>query len=49
MLGDTAVAVHPEHPKYGAWVGRKLVLPLTGREIPIIADDYADPEKGTAR
>jgi len=47
MLGDTAVAVHPEHPKYGAWVGRKLVLPLTGREIPIIADDYADPEKGT--
>jgi valyl-tRNA synthetase len=47
MLGDTAVAVHPEHPRYAAWVGRSLVLPLTGREIPIIADDYADPEKGT--
>jgi valyl-tRNA synthetase len=47
MLGDTAVAVHPEHPRYAGWVGRSLVLPLTGREIPIIADDYADPEKGT--
>ena len=47
MLGDTCVAVHPDHPKYGSWVGRKLVLPLTGREIPIIADDHADPEKGT--
>ncbi|MFZ4808491.1 MAG: valine--tRNA ligase [Hyphomicrobiaceae bacterium] len=47
MLGDTAVAVHPEHPRYGAWIGRTLVLPLTGRKIPIIGDDYADPEKGT--
>ena len=47
MLGDTAVAVHPEHPRYGAWIGRTLVLPLTGRTIPIIGDDYADPEKGT--
>ncbi len=47
MLGDTAVAVHPEHPRYKAWIGRKLVLPLTGRKIPIIGDEYADPEKGT--
>ena len=47
MLGDTAVAVHPEHPKYGKWIGRKLTLPLVGREIAIIGDDYADPEKGS--
>ena len=47
MLGDTAVAVHPEHPRYKSWIGRTLVLPLTGRKIPIIGDDYADPEKGT--
>ena len=47
MLGDTAVAVHPEHPRYKSWIGRTLVLPLTGRTIPIIGDDYADPEKGT--
>ena len=47
MLGDTAVAVHPEHPEYGEWIGRTLILPLTGRKIPIIGDDYADPEKGT--
>ncbi|MGE3709222.1 MAG: valine--tRNA ligase, partial [Hyphomicrobiaceae bacterium] len=47
MLGDTAVAVHPEHPKYAAWIGRTLRLPLVGRLIPIIGDDYADPEKGT--
>ncbi len=47
MLGDTAVAVHPEHPRYGSWIGRKVMLPLAGRAIPIIGDDYADPEKGT--
>jgi valyl-tRNA synthetase len=47
MLGDTAVAVHPKHPKFAAWIGRKLILPLTGREIPIVGDEYADPEKGT--
>ena len=47
MLGDTAVAVHPEHPRYKSWIGRTLLLPLTGRKIPIIGDDYADPEKGT--
>jgi valyl-tRNA synthetase len=47
MLGDTAVAVHPEDERYKALVGRHAVLPLTGRLIPIIADDYSDPEKGT--
>jgi valyl-tRNA synthetase len=47
MLGDTAVAVHPEDGRYKALVGKMVVLPITGREIPIIADDYADPEKGS--
>jgi valyl-tRNA synthetase len=47
MLGDTAVAVHPDDPRYAHLVGLKVRLPLTGRLIPIIADDYADPEKGT--
>ncbi len=47
MLGDTAVAVNPEDERYKALVGRHAVLPLTGRLIPIIADEYSDPEKGT--
>ncbi len=47
MLGDTAVAVHPEDERYAALVGKKLRLPLVGRLIPIVADDYSDPEKGT--
>ncbi len=47
MLGDTAVAVHPEDPRYLALVGRNAVLPLVGRRIPIIADDYSDPAKGS--
>jgi valyl-tRNA synthetase len=47
MLGDTAVAVHPDDERYKALVGRHAVLPLTGRLIPIIADAYSDPEKGT--
>lgn len=47
MLGDTAVAVHPKDDRYKALVGRHAVLPLTGRLIPIIADEYSDPEKGT--
>ena len=47
MLGDTAVAVHPDDPRYKDLVGRMAVLPLTGRHIPIIADEYSDPEKGT--
>ena len=47
MLGDTAVAVHPEDPRFRDLVGRRAVLPLVGRAIPIVADDYSDPEKGT--
>mgnify|MGYP003700821403 CR=1 FL=1 len=47
MLGDTAVAVHPEDERYTALVGKRVRLPLVGREIPIIADDYVDPEFGT--
>jgi valyl-tRNA synthetase len=47
MLGDTAVAVHPDDPRYRRLVGRLAILPLVGRRIPIIADEYSDPEKGT--
>ncbi len=47
MLGDTAVAVHPDHPVYGALIGKWAILPLVGRSIPIVGDEYADPEKGT--
>jgi valyl-tRNA synthetase len=47
MLGDTAVAVNPKDERYTAWIGKRVKLPLTGRLIPIIADDYADPEAGT--
>jgi valyl-tRNA synthetase len=47
MLGDTAVAVHPENETLGHLIGRNVVLPLTGRLIPIVGDTYADPEKGT--
>ncbi len=47
MLGDTAVAVHPENEKLKGLIGKRVVLPLVGRAIPIVADDYADPEKGT--
>ncbi len=47
MLGDTAVAVHPEDERYTHLVGKNAVLPLVGRPIPIIADEYSDPEKGT--
>jgi valyl-tRNA synthetase len=47
MLGDTAVAVHPEDARYRDLVGRFAILPLVGWPIPIIADDYSDPEKGT--
>jgi valyl-tRNA synthetase len=47
MLGDTAVAVHPGDERYAALVGKNVVLPLVGRRIPIIADEYSDPEKGT--
>ena len=47
MLGDTAVAVHPDDERYADLVGRFAVLPLVGRRIPIVADAYADPEKGS--
>jgi valyl-tRNA synthetase len=47
MLGDVAVAVHPENEKLKHLIGKTAVLPLVGRRIPIIGDDYADPEKGS--
>jgi valyl-tRNA synthetase len=47
MLGDTAVAVHPENERLKHLIGKTAVLPLVGRRIKIIGDDYADPEKGT--
>ena len=47
MLGDTAVAVHPDDKKYADFIGKIVVLPLLNREIPIIADEHADPEKGS--
>ena len=47
MLGDTAVAVHPENERLKHLIGDFAILPLVGRRIPIIGDDYADPEKGT--
>jgi len=47
MLGDTAVAVHPDDERYKDLVGTNVILPLVGRRIPIIADDYSDPEKGS--
>ena len=47
LLGDTAVAVHPDDERYKALVGKTLTLPLVGREIPIVADSYVDPEFGT--
>ncbi len=47
MLGDTAVAVHPDDERYKALVGKQVRLPLSERLIPIVADDYADPEKGS--
>ena len=47
MLGDSAVAVNPNDSRYNDHIGKKIVLPLVGREIPIISDDYVDPEFGT--
>lgn len=47
MLGDSAVAVHPEDERYQHLIGKTIALPLSEREIPIIADDYVDPEFGT--
>jgi valyl-tRNA synthetase len=47
MLGDTAIAVHPDDARYTHLIGKHAILPLVGRRIPIVADDYSDPEKGT--
>ena len=47
MLGDTAVAVHPDDDRYKDLIGNKVILPLVNKEIPIIADDYVDSEFGT--
>jgi valyl-tRNA synthetase len=47
MLGDVAVAVHPDNERLKHLIGKTAILPLVGRRIPIIADTYADPEKGT--
>jgi valyl-tRNA synthetase len=47
LLGDTAVAVHPQNERLRHLIGKRATLPLVGRAIPILADEYADPEKGT--
>lgn len=47
LFGDVAVAVHPDDARYKEYIGKKVVLPLTGKEIPIIADEYVDPAFGT--
>jgi valyl-tRNA synthetase len=47
MLGDTAVAVHPDDPRYTRLIGKTVELPLTGRRIPVIADEHVDPTFGT--
>ncbi|MGG3560458.1 valine--tRNA ligase [Neobacillus rhizosphaerae] len=47
MLGDTAVAVHPEDERYKHLIGKTVILPIVGREIPIVADDYVDMEFGS--
>src|ERR1700687_3512777 len=47
MLGDVAVAVHPGHERLKHLIGKPAILPLVGRRIPVIGDDYADPAKGT--
>ncbi|AMA61539.1 valine--tRNA ligase [Bradyrhizobium sp. CCGE-LA001] len=47
MLGDAAVAVHPDDERYKHLVGKGVILPIVGRQIPIVADEHADPEKGS--
>ena len=47
MFGDTAVAVNPSDERYQKYIGKKVILPIVGREIPVIADEHADPDKGT--
>ncbi|MEM7444903.1 MAG: valine--tRNA ligase [Pseudomonadota bacterium] len=47
MLGDTAVAVHPDDERHADLIGKEVLLPIVGRRIPIVADEYADPEQGS--
>ncbi len=47
MLGDTGIAVHPSDTRYQALIGKHVILPIVGRRIPIVADEYPDPEAGT--
>ncbi|UCD41759.1 MAG: valine--tRNA ligase, partial [Chloroflexota bacterium] len=47
ILGDTGLAVHPEDPRYQKYVGREVVVPILGRRIPVVADEYVDREFGT--
>ena len=47
ILGDTAVAVHPEDERYQEFIGRQVIVPILGGEIPVIADEYVDREFGT--
>ena len=47
LLGDTAVAVHPDDERYQALIGKTVILPLVNREIPIIADEYVEQDFGT--
>src|SRR5689334_4173095 len=47
MLGDTGIAVHPDDERYRGLIGRNAILPLVGRRIPIVGDEYSDPEKGS--
>lgn len=47
ILGDVAVAVHPEDPRYAAYIGKKVLVPILDRKIPVIADEYVDREFGT--
>ncbi len=47
MLGDSGVAVHPDDPRYKTLVGKHVILPLVGRRMPVVADEYPDPEAGT--
>lgn len=47
MFGDTGVAVHPQNPKWRHLIGKSAILPLVGRRIPIVADEYSDPDKGS--
>ncbi|QRN41259.1 MAG: valine--tRNA ligase [Neisseriaceae bacterium] len=47
LLGDVAIAVHPEDERYQKWIGKEVIIPLTGRTVPVIADEYVDKDFGT--